>query len=349
MSMRMRTLLVVGAAVSITALVSACAPASPAPAPAGEDAAQTEGTITWYTDDDAQEVDSVIQAFTAETGIEVVLLATEFVAQRLASEKSSGAVTADVISFAGAPSVLRLEAAGLLAPLPLSVSESLPEQDPVFVSESGNWFSNQASSWGVFYNTELVDVAHAPTDFTSFLDPYWMGKFTIPVSTNDSSIEGYYQIAQEPSLGKSFLEALGANDPVITSSSGQQVNDVIVGNQLGGIANDNAVWQQIAKGAPLSFAYPPEGTTFSQKYNGLVEGAAHPKAAEAFLNFLITREAAQLLSAGTGKLSTFPGVPATPADRPTIEDGVFFPLPDAQDLVDAQADMAPFLKDAFQE
>lgn len=347
MFIRMRTTLLAGAAVSLTALLSACAPA--APAPGQEDASQTEGTITWYTDDDAQEVDSVIQAFTAETGIEVVLLATEFVAQRLESEKASGATTADVISFAGAPSVLRLEAAGRLAPLPLSVSESLPEQDEVFVSESGNWFSNQASSWGVFYNTDLVDEAHAPTDFTSFLDPYWMAKFTIPVSTNDSSIEGYYQIAQEPSLGKSFLTALGANDPVISSSSGQQVNDVIVGNQLGGIANDNAVWQQIAKGAPLSFAYPPEGTTFSQKYNGLVEGAAHPKAAEAFLNFLITPKAAQLLSAGTGKLSTFPGVPATPAGRPTIEDGVFFPLPDAQDLVDAQADMAPFLKNAFQE
>ncbi|WP_175428197.1 ABC transporter substrate-binding protein [Rhodococcus pyridinivorans] len=331
-------------AVAMAASLAGC---STDPSAGAEDVAET--TLTWYTDDDAQEVEPVIQAFTEQTGIKVVLLATEFVAQRLQSEKASDVATADVISFAGAPSVLRLEEAGLLAPLPASVSDALPEQDPVFVSASGNWFSNQASSWGVFYNTELVDATHAPTDFKSFLDPYWSGKFSIPVSTNDSSIEGYFQIAREPSLGKEFLTALGANKPVISGSSGQGVNDVIVGNQWAGITNDNAVWQQIAKGAPLAFAYPPEGTTFSQKYNGMVTDAAHPQAAEEFLNFLITKDAATLLSMGTGKLSTFPGIPATPEGRPTIEDGVFFPLPDAQELVDAQADMAPFLKREFNE
>ncbi|WP_330182257.1 extracellular solute-binding protein [Nocardia sp. NBC_01503] len=309
----------------------------------------TEGTLTWYTDDDAQEVDPVVREFTKQTGIKVVLLATEFVAQRLLSESASNVASADVISFAGAPSVLKLESAGVLAKLPVGVSTALPEQDPVFVSKSGNWFSNQASSWGVFYNTDRVDARHAPTDFKSFLDPYWKGEFSIPISTNDSSIEGYYQIAQQPSLGKEFLTTLGKNNPVISSSSGQGVSDVIVGNQLGGITNDNAVWQQIEKGAPLAFAYPPEGTTFSQKYNALVANASHPKAAEKFLEFLVSKDAATLLSASTGKLSTFPGIPSKPAGRPTISDGKFFPLPNPQDLVDAQATMKPFLKEAFNE
>ncbi|MEV4156802.1 extracellular solute-binding protein [Nocardia salmonicida] len=334
-------------ALVLAASLTACSQSSPA----AEDATQTgtEGTLTWYTDDDAQEVDPVVREFTEQTGIRVVLLATEFVAQRLMSESASNVATADVISFAGAPSVLELEDAGYLAELPASVSGALPEQDPVFVSKSGNWFSNQASSWGVFYNTELVDALHAPTEFTSFLDPYWKDKFSIPISTNDSSIEGYYQIAQAPSLGKKFLTALGDNDPVISRSSGQGVSDVIVGNQLGGITNDNAVWQQIQKGAPLAFTYPPQGTTFSQKYNALVANAAHPKAAEHFLKFLVSKDAAALLSASTGKLSTFPGIPSTPAGRPTISDGSFFPLPDPQDLVAAQATMVPFLKEAFNE
>lgn len=340
----------VGPAVAALALVVSLAACSQG-SPATENSAQsvTEGTLTWYTDDDAQEVDPVVRAFTEQTGIKVTLLATEFVAQRLMSESASRVATADVISFAGAPSVLKLEDAGYLAKLPTSVSDALPEQDPVFVSKSGNWFSNQASSWGVFYNTDLVDPDHKPTDFRSFLDPYWKGKFSIPISTNDSSIEGYYQISQEPSLGKEFLTALGDNDPVISGSSGQGVSDVIVGNQLGGITNDNAVWQQIEKGAPLAFAYPPEGTTFSQKYNALVANAAHPKAAEEFLKFLVSKDAATLLSASTGKLSTFPGIPSTPPGRPTISDGKFFPLPNPQDLVDAQPTMAPFLKKAFNE
>jgi iron(III) transport system substrate-binding protein len=335
------------AALVLVASLAACSKGSPAAEQSLQSA--TEGTLTWYTDDDAQEVDPVVRAFTEKTGIEVTLLATEFVAQRMMSESASNVATADVISFAGAPSVLELEDAGYLAKLPASVSEALPRQDPVFVSKSGNWFSNQASSWGVFYNTDLVDPAFRPTDFTSFLNPYWRGKFSVPISTNDSSIEGYYQIAQEPSLGKEFLTALGDNDPVISGSSGQGVSDVIVGNQIGGITNDNAVWQQIAKGAPLAFAYPPGGTTFSQKYNALVANAAHPKAAEEFLEFLVTKDAATLLSASTGKLSTFPGIPSTPPGRPTISDGKFFPLPDPQALVDAQPTMAPFLKEALNE
>lgn len=334
-------------AVALAASLTACSQDSPA----AEGGRQTtaEGTLTWYTDDDAQEVDPVVRKFTEQTGIKVVLLATEFVAQRLMSESASKVATADVISFAGAPNVLKLEDAGCLAKLPASVSAALPEQDPVFVSKSGNWFSNQASSWGVFYNTDLVDVEHAPTDFTSFLEPYWKGKFSIPISTNDSSIEGYYQIAQEPSLGKDFLTTLGDNEPVTSGSSGQGVSDVIVGNQLGGITNDNSVWQQIEKGAPLAFTYPRGGTTFSQKYNALVGSAAHPKAAEEFLKFLASKDAAVLLSASTGKLSTFPGIPSTPAGRPSISDGVFFSLPDPQDLVESQAKMAPFLKGAFNE
>jgi iron(III) transport system substrate-binding protein len=331
---------------ALVATMAACMQESPTDE---STAANTEGTLTWYTDDDAQEVEPVVREFTKQTGIEVVLLATEFVAQRLMSEAASGASTADVISFAGAPSVLKLEAAGDLAKLPKSVAEALPNQDPVFVSESGNWFSNQASSWGVFYNTDLIDEEHAPTDFTSFLDPYWKGRFSVPISTNDSSIEGYYQIAQEPSLGRDFLTKLGDNDPVISASSGQGVSDVIVGNELGGITNDNAVWQQIENGAPLAFVYPSGGTTFSQKYNALVADAAHPQAAEEFLKFLVSAEAAELLSASTGKLSTFPGIPSTPPDRPTISDGKFFPLPDPQELVDAQPTMAPFLKEALNE
>ncbi len=334
-------------ALALAASLTACTQGTPA----GGNVAQaaTEGTLTWYTDDDAQEVDPVVREFEEQTGIEVVLLATEFVAQRLISESASNVATADVISFAGAPNVLKLEEAGYLAKLPASVSAALPEQDPVFVSESGRWFSNQASSWGVFYNTDLVDAEHAPTNFASFLDPYWKGKFSIPISTNDSSIEGYYQIAQEPTLGKEFLTALGQNEPVISSSSGQGVSDVIVGNQLGGITNDNAVWQQIERGAPLEFIYPPEGTTFSQKYNALVANAAHPEAAEEFLKFLVSKDAAILLSASTGKLSTFPGIPSTPAGRPTISDGKYFPLPDPRELIDAQPTMAPFLKKAFNE
>ncbi|MFC8045346.1 ABC transporter substrate-binding protein [Nocardia sp. NPDC057353] len=346
MSARLRRIGLILVAVLSAASLTACSQGSP-----GGDGTRsdTEGTLTWYTDDDAQEVDPVVREFTAQTGIKVVLLATEFVAQRLMSESASDVATADVISFAGAPSVLQLESAGYLAKLPASVSAALPDQDPVFVSASGNWFSNQASSWGVFYNTDLVDARHAPTDFRSFLDPYWKGKFSIPISTNDSSIEGYYQIAQEPSLGRDFLTALGKNDPVISGSSGQGVSDVIVGNQLGGITNDNAVWTQIQKGAPLTFAYPSGGTTFSQKYNALTTKATHPRAAEEFLKFLVSKDAATLLSASTGKLSTFPGIPSTPAGRPTISEGKFFPLPAPQSLVDAQPAMAPFLKEAFNE
>lgn len=347
MSVRLRRTSLTVAALALVMSLAACSQSSPATEHSTQSA--NEGTLTWYTDDDAQEVDPVVRAFTEQTGIKVTLLATEFVAQRLMSESASKVATADVISFAGAPNVLKLEDAGYLAKLPASVSEALPAQDPVFVSKSGNWFSNQASSWGVFYNTDLVNAEHRPTDFKSFLDPYWKGKFSIPISTNDSSIEGYFQISQEPSLGKEFLTALGDNEPVISGSSGQGVSDVIVGNQLGGITNDNAVWQQIEKGAPLGFSYPPGGTTFSQKYNALVANAAHPKAAEEFLKFLVSEDAAVLLSKSTGKLSTFPGIPSTPAGRPTISDGKFFPLPDPGDLIDAQPTMAPFLKEALNE
>lgn len=158
-------------AVALTASLTACSGETSEAGDSRE--STTEGSLTWYTDDDPQEVDPVVREFTEQTGIEVVLLATEFVAQRLMSESASNVPTADVISFAGAPNVLKLEGAGYLDKLPASVAAALPEQDPVFVSKSGNWFSNQASSWGVFYNTDKVDQADAPTDFTSFLDPYW--------------------------------------------------------------------------------------------------------------------------------------------------------------------------------
>lgn len=307
-------------------------------------------TLTWYTDHDAQEVQGVISVFAQQSGIKINLFTSTSagVVSKATAEVASNKQGADVITVAGPLSYEGLRKGKVPADLPTSVAQAVPKQSEAFTSTDGKWFSVYTTIVGVAYNTDKVDAAHAPKNFQSFTDPYWKGKFSIPISTNSTSVQSYYQMMQASWLGKSFLTTLGNNGPVSSQHSGQQVSDLITGNQVGAIVNDDAVWPQIIKGAPLKYVYPPKGMAAIHDYNLLVQGAANATAAEKFLQFLTTDDALTALAKG-GSTIDIPGVTLAPPERPTVDKLTFFPAIDPEKLLAAQGEMAPYLTSVLHE
>jgi iron(III) transport system substrate-binding protein len=52
-----------------------------------------------------------------------------------------------------------------------------------------------------------------------------------------------------------------------------------------------------AKGAPIRWIAPKDGVFFVAVYTGLVKNAAHPHAAQAFMNFLLDRDTQSAIAA----------------------------------------------------
>ena len=308
-------------------------------------------TVTWYTDYDPEEASALIDEFTEQTGIRVEQYngSSADVVSRLLSEHSQGVQSADAVTFAGVEGENQLTEANVLAELPTEVLDSLPEQDERFTDPDQQWFSMSAIVIAIAYNTQLVETGHEPTEYTDFLDPYWEGNFNIPVSTNSTSVISYYMMAQDEQLGHDFLTELGQNQPVIINKSGDQAGNIVRGEQIAGFFNDYVAWKQVASGAPITVTYPSDGVSAMHDYTALIDGAPNAEAATQWLQFLASVEAGQILSDTTGRYSTFLEVTSTPDERPEFSELTFLETPDTQELLDAQAEMAPFLAQAFNE
>ncbi|HMH59477.1 MAG TPA: extracellular solute-binding protein [Galbitalea sp.] len=339
------------AAIAVVVTMSACSSGSSTPSSSSTaSTGKTEGTLTLYTERDPQEIAPVITDFEEKTGIQVQVFASTAagVAAKLEAEEASGVHTADVIEESGDTNMLALETAGNLAKLPKSVTSLIPKQDPAFTRGNGYSFSVTTTLVGIAYNTNLVKGKNIPKEFTDLLSPYFKGKFSVPISTNSTSIQSFYQMTKLSYLGKKYITGLGNNGAVISAHSGDQVSSLITGDQVAAITNDNAVWPQIVNGAPIKFVYPSKGLAAVNAYEALVTGAPHPKAAAAFLQFLTTKKAQQDL-ATTGSTLTIPGTPLVPANRPTVDKLKFFTNPDTAALLAAQSTMVPFLTTALHE
>jgi ABC-type Fe3+ transport system substrate-binding protein len=52
-----------------------------------------------------------------------------------------------------------------------------------------------------------------------------------------------------------------------------------------------------AKGAPIRWIAPKDGVFFVAVYTGMVKNATHPRAAQAFMNFLLDRDTQSAIAA----------------------------------------------------
>ena len=242
------------------------------------------------------------QQFENEYGIKMEFLdmGSQEILDRVRSEKNN--VQADI--WWGAPQVNFNQAAdeGLLAEYEPTYADTLEDlyHDPDWL-----WSGTSITPQVIMYNTKEIDEDEAPKDWDDLLDEQWKDDIIIryPLASGgmrtifSAIIYDDYKDSEDPQAGYDWLEKLDANTKEYSA------NPEIMYNQVAKGVGNVSVWNmpdtvQLAeeKDYPFGYHIPESGTPVITEGIAVINDAPHPKAAEAFYEFVNTPEAAKLLA-----------------------------------------------------
>ncbi len=259
------------------------------------------------------------QQFEEKYGIEVEWLdmGSQEILDRVRSEKNNP--QADV--WWGAPSTNFDQAKdeGLLAPYEPSYSASLEDG---FYDPEWYWSGTSQTPEVIMYNSKELSAEEAPKDWDELLDPKWKDEIIIryPLASGtmrtifSAMIYRDFKDSNDPQAGYEWLEKLDANTKEYAANPEMMYNKVAKGEGLLSVwAMPDVVMLKENKNYPFEFIVPESGTPVLTEGIAIVKDAKHPKAAEAFYEFVNTEEAAKILAEEFYRIPTRTDVKDLPA------------------------------------
>ena len=213
---------------------------------------------------------------------------------KIAAERESGKILADVLWTSEIPDFYQLKAQGLLLPyIPADVKailNPLPDYD-------GSFTAVRLGTLGIAYNTRIIK--DAPKTWADLQKPAYKGAFGIanPALSGTS----YMSVAVlSKTFGWSYFEALRANGAKMGKGSGQVVDDTASGDLVASLAVDYITLDKIDKGATLALVYPPEMLVIPSPIT-IFKNSPNVDAAKKFVDFMLSKEG-QTIVANEGTL-----------------------------------------------
>lgn len=270
----------------------------------GETAAseELEEKVVVYSPHGSDILGDFKQRFEEEYGItmEFLDMGSQEILDRVRSEKNN--TQADV--WWGAPQVNFDQAKdeGLLAEYKPSYADAL---DEMYHDEDWMWSGTSMTPEVIMYNNKEISEEEAPKDWDDLIDPKWQDELIIryPLASGtmrtiySAMIYRTYKDTEDPQEGYAWLEKLDNNTKEYSA------NPELMYNQLAKGVGSLTVWNMPdavmlaeEKGYPFGYVLPESGTPVLTEGIAIVKDAPHPKAAEAFYEFVNTPEAAKLLA-----------------------------------------------------
>ncbi|GGB45575.1 iron ABC transporter substrate-binding protein [Lentibacillus populi] len=279
--------------------------------------------------------------FEDEYGIKMEFLdmGSQEILDRVRSEENN--TQADV--WWGAPQVNFNQAKdeGLLQEYKPSYADSL---DDLYHDPDWMWSGTSITPQVILYNTKEISEEEAPSDWDDLLDPKWKDDIIIryPLASGgmrtifSGIIYDTYKDSEDPKEGYEWLKKLDSNTKEYSA------NPEIMYNQVAKGVGTLSVWNmpdtvQLAeeKGYPFGYKIPESGTPVLTEGIAIIKDAPHPKAAEAFYEFVNTPEAAKLLAEEYYRIPTRDDIENLPA---WIEETDIKPMDMDWELVEEKSD-----------
>jgi iron(III) transport system substrate-binding protein len=161
-------------------------------------------------------------------------------------------------------------------------------------------FTAVANSFGV--NTKLLTPAQYPKTWMDLGNPMYKGK--ISAGRPDKSGSAFIQLAL---ILQIYGEDKGwdiygkiLDNTVLSNSSGAVSKFVNDGEALIGLSNEDTLLKFKAGGGPVDILYPTDGTSALADSMALTATPANAEGGKAFINFMLSREAQEILD-GVGR------------------------------------------------
>lgn len=248
-------------------------------------------TITVYTSEPEEKVDEINAAFEAanpDIKVSVYRAGTGDLNARIAAEKQSGTIEADVLWAADAATFESYKAEGDLATLQDVDTSALIDEA---VDADNAYVGTRIIPTVIAYNTSVIEAADAPQSWADLVDPKYANQLVLP----DPAVSGAAAFnasvwKNDSQLGESWITALGDNRPMIAQSNGPTSQEIAGGGHPVGIVVDYLVRDLAAAGSPIEAVYPTEGAPYITEPAGVFSTSTKKEAAERYINFLLSEE-----------------------------------------------------------
>ncbi len=262
------------------------------------------------------------QGFQEKFGIqaEFIVMRGPEIAMKLETERRAGLNLTDIVFTGSSTVVANLQPGGHLEPMEPQLI--LPE-----VRDPKVWWAGKLPVVGYGYAVGVLKYASIPLSintekvkpeeiksYRDLLNPKWKGRIVMDDPTVGGSGLKWasYVLWTKTAGGEEFLRSLVRQEPAINRDRRLVVEWLARGKyDIALNARPEVMKSFIDLGAPLKFLTPQEGTyvTAGGSVASLKKNAAHPNAANVFLNWLLTKEAALLWSKASGTQSARVDVP----------------------------------------
>ncbi|GJH43392.1 ABC transporter substrate-binding protein [Pasteurella canis] len=237
---------------------------------------------------------------------------------KIAAEKESGQIMADVIWTSEVPDFFKMKANGMLKTYVSPEVEHIVNPLPDF---DGSFTPIRLGTLGIAYNTRFVK--EPPVEWADITGSKYKGAFGIanPALSGTS----YMSVALlKSTFGWEFFEKIKANKGKVGKGSGQVIDDTASGDLLASLAVDYITNDKIKKGAQLKLVYPKEMLVIPSPA-AIFKGTKNPASAQKFIDFLLSEDAQKII-AHEGTLPVRKGI-TTLEGMPTVEDAISRAIP----------------------
>jgi iron(III) transport system substrate-binding protein len=287
---------------------------------------QSDNKITIYSGRSEELVQPLFDQFSAETSTEVEVRygnTAQLAAQLLEEGEKS---PADVFFAQDAGALGAVTKAELLAPLPSSATELVPEQ---YRASNDAWVGVTARSRVLAYNPDLVPKDELPSSVYELAEPQWKGK--VGVAPTNASFQAFVtaiRVQDGDDKAREFLAGLKANDPAIRDGNApilEEINDgkIAVGlinhYYVGELAKEKGVSPNSLTAKLYFFPDGDPGALVNVAGVGVLKNAADDPDAQAFVDYLLAQKAQTYFAEQTYEYPVVKGV-AGPSGVPALDE-----------------------------
>ena len=279
------------------------------------EAAKREGKVVLYTNSTAPSIEPLNRRFEAKypfLKVEYFRAGAPKLLNKILAEVAAGAFRGDVIETEGLTAYLMMKK-NLFAKYVSPESKIIPKgaKDP-----DGYWTSGSSNYKIVAYNTKLVSTGEVPKTLDDLLQPKWKGRMLM-ASNNYEWFGNVLKVLGEEK-GIAVMKRLAGQDLHLRDGGSLIVSLLLAGEGAISIAsNVDKVEEFKAKGAPLEWA-GVEPVISRVHPIALSRSAQHPNAAKLYIDFVLSKEAQEMMVGGFFGISDRPDV-KKPFSRPGLK------------------------------
>ncbi|MFC3073458.1 ABC transporter substrate-binding protein [Shinella pollutisoli] len=299
-------------------------------------------TLTLYTSQSPEIAQQTVDAFQArhpEIKVEWTRNGTSQLLNILRAEIAAGDVKPDVLLVADTINLGQLKAEGRLMAYPEAKVEAY---DPATYDKDRMFFGTKIISTGIAYNTQAAKPVES---WSELLAEENKGQIAVPSPLySGAALNHLHSVIDVPGIGWDFYRKLAALDIAPDGGNGPALKAVASGLAKYGIIADADVIRARASGSPVELVFPKEGVSFITEPVAIMSTAKEPKAAKAFVDFLLSDEGQELV-VRQGNMPIDPKV-APPEGFPALSEIKLLPM-DADKAVKTDAQVREQFTEIF--